>query len=313
MPVKIVTDSSCDLPPEVAEELGITVVPLYLRFGDRVYRDGVDINHDEFYRKLVESPAHPTTSQPAPSDFAEVYSKIAGENDEVVSIHLSSKASGTYEAALRGRDMVGGKCTIEVVDTLSVSMGLGLIAITAARLARAGEDLQRVLDEVRDAVASTRIFGLLDTLRYVLLGGRLGKAKGLLGSLLNVRFLLTMRGGEIMPMGIARTRAKGIERLAGAVRNALNLQELAIVHSTTPDEAGSFRERFTSTLAEDRIHVSRLGPALGVHGGPGTLLVALREKVTGLAQDTAAGEPAKKKFSLPSISIPKLRFSYRDV
>ncbi len=313
MPVKVVTDSSCDLPPEVAEELGITVVPLYLRFGDKVYRDGVDINHDEFYRRLVESPVHPTTSQPPPSDFAEVYNKIAGETDEVVSLHLSSKASGTYEAALRGRDMVMGKCAIEVVDTLSVSMGLGLIAVTAARLARAGEDLQRVVDEVREAVASTRIFGLLDTLRYVLLGGRLGKAKGLLGTLLNVRFLLTMRGGEIMPIGIARTRAKGIERLAGTIRSALHLQELAIVHSTTPDEANSLRERFTSTLAEDRIHVSRLGPALGVHGGPGTLLVALREKVTGLAQGAAAGEPAKKKFSLPSISIPKLRFSYRDV
>ncbi len=310
MPVKVVTDSSSDLPPEVAGELGITVVPLYLRFGDEVYRDGVDISPDEFYRKLVASPVHPTTSQPPPSDFADVYRRLAQETDAVVSVHISSKASGTYDSALRARDMVGTKCRIEVVDSLSVSMGLGLIALAAARLARAGEGLNRVMDEVREAVIATRIVGLLDTLKYVLLGGRLGKAKALLGTLLNVKPLLTMRGGEIMPVGVVRTRAKGIEKLVEIVRSALNIQELAIVHSTSLDEASSLRERLAEVLSEDRIHMARLGPALGVHGGPGTLLVALREKVSGARQGAAEGEVLRKRFSLPSISIPKLRFSY---
>ncbi len=278
MTVRVVADSSCDLSPQVAEELGITIVPLYLRFGDRVYRDGVDISHDELYRKLTEGPVRPTTSQPPPSDFAEVYSKLAQETDEVVSLHLSSKTSGTYDSARQGRDMLTGGCHIEVVDTFSVSMGLGLIAMAAARLARAGEGLQRVMDEVREAVATTRIFGLLDTLRYVLLGGRLGKAKALLGSLLNVKPLLTMRDGEIMPAGVVRTRTKGIEKLFDIVRSTLNIRELAIVHSTTPDEATALKKRLAAIIDEDRIHIAKLGPALGVHGGPGTLLLALRGK-----------------------------------
>ena len=127
MSVRVVTDSTSDLPSQVAEELGITVVPVYLRFGDKVYRDGVDISHDEFYQKLVESPVYPSTSQPPPLDFANVYSKLSEETDEIVSVHLSSKTSGTYESALRGREMVGSGCRIEVIDSLLVSMGLGLI------------------------------------------------------------------------------------------------------------------------------------------------------------------------------------------
>ncbi|HUV76093.1 MAG TPA: DegV family protein [Dehalococcoidales bacterium] len=309
MPVRVVTDSSSDLSPQVAQELGITVVPLYLHFGDKVYRDGVDINHDEFYQKLVDSPVHPTTSQPPPLDFAEVYNGLAKETDEVVSLHLSSKTSGTYSSALRGKEMIREGCRIEVVDTLSVSMGLGLIAMAAARLAKAGESLQGVMDEISQAIYATRIIGLFDTLRYLLLGGRIGKAKALLGTLLNVKPLLTMRDGEILPLGMARTRARGVERLIDFVKSALHVQELAIIHSTTPDEASSLKERIAAFLAEDRIHIARLGPALGVHGGPGTLLLALREKASGVMQEAREGEHLKKKFSLPSLSIPKLKFS----
>ena len=309
MPVRVVTDSSSDLSPQVAQELGITVVPLYLHFGDKVYRDGVDINHDEFYQKLVDSPVHPTTSQPPPLDFAEVYNVLARETDEVVSLHLSSKTSGTYSSALRGKEMIREGCRVEVVDTLSVSMGLGLIAMAAARLAKAGESLQGVMDEISQAIYATRIIGLFDTLRYLLLGGRIGKAKALLGTLLNVKPLLTMREGEILPLGMARTRARGVERLIDFVKSALHVQELAIIHSTTPDEASSLKERIAAFLAEDRIHIARLGPALGVHGGPGTLLLALREKASGVMQEAREGEHLKKKFSLPSSSVPKLKFS----
>ena len=309
MPVRVVTDSGSDLSPQVAQELGITVVPLYLHFGDKVYRDGVDINQDEFYQKLVDSPVHPTTSQPPPLDFAEIYSRLAKETDEVVSLHLSSKTSGTYSSALRGKEMIREDCRIEVIDTLSVSMGLGLIAMAAARLAKAGESLQGVMDEVSQAIYATRIIGLFDTLRYLLLGGRIGRAKALLGTLLNIKPLLTMRDGEILPLGMARTRARGVERLIDFVKSALHVQELAIIHSTTPDEASSLKERIAAFLAEDRIHIARLGPALGVHGGPGTLLLALREKASGVMQEAREGKHLKKRFSLPSLSVPKLRCS----
>jgi len=270
----------------------------------------VDINQDEFYQKLVESPIHPSTSQPTPADFTEVYQKLSQEADGIVSIQVTSKLSGTYNSALQGREMAGVRCHIEVVDSLSTSMGLGLIAMAAARLAEAGKSLQEVLEEVRQVIPSIRLLGVFDTLKYLLLGGRIGKVKALLGGMLNVKPMLTMRDGELHPAGLARTRSKGIERLIDLVKNALNIQELAIVHSTTPDEASSLRERIGSIFDERRIHLARLGPALGVHGGPGALILALREKISGIRQEDGEGERSKKGFSLPSLHIPKLSFSY---
>jgi len=309
MTVKIVTDSTADLPSQLAQQLGITVVPVYVRFGEKVYRDRVDISEDEFYQKLLESSIHPTTSQPSPSDFASVYSKLSTETDEIVSIQVTSKLSGTYNSALQGRGMAGIRCRVEVVDSQSVSMGLGLITMAAARLAEAGESLQRVMEEIGQAIPNIRLLAVFDTLKYLLRGGRIGRAKALLGSMLNVKPMLTMRNGELCPAGLCRTRSKGMERLLNLVRNTLNTQELAIVHSTTPDEAGSLRERIGVTLDKRQIHLARLGPALGVHGGPGTLILALREKVSSIRQDSSGGEPLKKRFSLPPLHIPKLSFS----
>ena len=206
--------------------------------------------------------------------------------------------------------MASSGCHIEVVDSLSVSMGLGLIAMAAARLAKAGESLQIIMDEVRQAIVHTRVYGLLVTLMYLLLGGRIGKAKALLGSLLDVKPLLAMCDGELVPSGLARTYARGMERLFGFVKEALSIQELAIVYSSAPDEANMLRERTSSIFDEEKIHLARLGPALGVHGGPGTLILALREKVSDIGWGMVAGEHLKKRFSLPSLPIPKLRFSY---
>ena len=309
MTVKIVTDSTADLPALLAQELGITVVPVYVRFGQKVYRDRVDISETEFYQKLVESPVHPTTSQPSPADFADVYKKLSREADEIVSIQVTSKLSGTYNSALQGRELAEMGHPIEVVDSLSISMGLGLIAITAAKAAMAGESLQAIMEEIRQCIPRIRLLAVFDTLKYLLLGGRIGKAKALLGSVLNVKPLITMREGELLPAGQVRTRNKGIDRLFDLVKNALNIQELAIVYSTTPDEAGSLKERVASIFDRKRIHIARLGPALGVHAGPGTLLLALREKVSGIGQEAGEEEPSGKRISLPSLHVPKLSFS----
>lgn len=309
MTVKIVTDSTSDLPAQIVQELGITVVPVYLRFGEMVYRDGVDISEDEFYRKLVDSPIHPSTSQPAPADFADVYSRLSRETDEIVSIHVTSSQSGTYNSALQGRELAQTRCHIEVVDSLSLSMGLGMVAMGAARLAKSGESLQAVMEEIRQAIPNIHLLGVFDTLKYLLLGGRIGKAKALLGSMLNVKPLLTMRNGELSPVGLARTRARGVDRLFDFAKNAFNIQELAIVHSTTPDEAGSLRERIASIFDKGQIHLTRLGPALGVHGGPGTLVLALREKISNIGQNAGEGEPSRKRISLPYLHRPRLSFS----
>jgi len=277
MAVKIVTDSSCDLPDQLVQELGITVVPLYVRFGEEVCRDRVDISEDEFYHRLEHDPIHPNTTQPTPQDFAEVYQRVSQEADGIVSIHISSELSGTCNSALMAKEMIETGCPIEVVDSTVLTMSLGLIDIVAATMAKAGESLDKVVEEVKQTIPSIHLLALFDTLKYLLLGGRIGKAKALLGSVLNVKPVLTLKDGKVVPAGQARTRPKGIERLFEFAQNAVDIQDLAVVYSTTPDEAQALAERIGSVFDKEKIKIARLGPVLGVHIGPGALIVALRE------------------------------------
>jgi len=280
MTVKIVTDSSADLPAQVVEEMGISVVPLYVRFGDEVYRERVTITDDEFYDKLLHGSVHPVTIQPSPQDFVEVYKKLAPEADGIVSIHLSSKLSGTYNSALQGKEMMGENgCPIEVVDSQLITGALGLLAIMAATMAKAGKDLPQVLDVVKQALPNANLLALFDTLKYLLLGGRIGKAKALLGSILSVKPMVTLKDGEVAPAGQARTRAKGIERLVDFAKSASNLEDVAVGYSTTPDEAQTLAKRLSSIFTKGPVRVARLGTTLGVHAGPGTLVVAVRGKI----------------------------------
>lgn len=277
MAIKIVTDSSADLPARLVQELGITVVPLYVRFGEEVYRDRVDITEDEFYRRLLHDPVHPSTVQPTPQDFAEVYQKLSKEADGIVSIHISSKLSGTCNSALRGKEMIEKGCPIEVVDSQMTTMGLGLLDVVAATAAMAGEGLDKVVALVKETIPKIHFLALFDTLKYLLLGGRIGKAKALVGTILNVKPLLTLKDGEVAPAGQVRTRSKGIDRLFEFVQNAANIQDLAIMYNTTPDEAQNLIERLGSIFAKEKIRLARIGPMLGVHTGPGALVVALRQ------------------------------------
>jgi len=279
MTIKVVTDSSADLPPQLAEELGITVVPLYVRFGEEVYRDRVDISEDEFYQRLLHDPVHPSTVQPTPQDFVDVYQKLSQEADGIISIHISSKLSGTCNSALQGKELVEKGCPIEVVDSQTLTMALGMLAIAASDIAKSGKSLPQVVEEVKQIIPSLHLLGLLDTLKYLALGGRIGKAKHLLGSILNVKPVLTLKDGEVMPAGQARTRAKGIDKLFDFVKNATEIQDLAIVYNTTLDEAQTLAERIGSIFAKERIRLASLGPMLGVHCGPGILFVVFRGKM----------------------------------
>jgi len=274
--VKVVTDSGSDISPEVAKELGITIVPVYIYFGDKDYKDGVDMGPDELYKRLVEDPIHPTTTQPMPVEFAKTYGDLSEDADAIVSIHLPAKVSGTCNAALQGIKIAKPKCEVHVVDSFSLSVGLGIIATAAARVAKAGGKLAEVLEETDKAISQTQIRGLLDTLHYLLKGGRITKAKSLVGTLLKVKPILTMREGEIVQAGMARSYAKGIEQLFEFVKSYPNLQEVAIAHSTVPEEANVLNKRIASVIDEGRIQMSRIGAGLGVHGGPGTLIVAAR-------------------------------------
>jgi len=278
MPVKVVTDSTADLPDQLVQELGITVVPIYVRFGEEVYRDRVNISEDEFYQRLEHTTVHPSTVQPGPQDFLEVYRKLSSDADGIVSIHISGKLSGTCNSALMAKEMMGTGCPIEVVDSETLSMSLGLIVIVAATAAKAGESLDKVVEAVKQTIPQIHFLALLDTLKYLAKGGRIGKVKALLGSVLSVKPMLAIKDGELVPVSQVRTRAKGIDKLFDFVRKATNIQDLAIVYNTTPDEALALSGRMGSIFPQERIRLARLGPGLGVHGGPGALIVAIREQ-----------------------------------
>jgi len=278
MPVKIVTDSGADLPSQLAEELGIAVVPVYVRFGDKVYRDRVDISEDEFYERLTHDPVHPNTTQPTPQDFVDVYQKLSKEADGIVSIHLTSKLSGTCNSALMARETVGKECPIEMVDSETLSMALGLVVIAAAKAAKAGESMDKVVAAAKQAMPKIRLLFLLDTLEYLKKGGRIGKAKALLGSILSVKPVLTIKDGELVPAGQVRTRAKGMNKLFEFVKEVADIQDLAVVYNTTPDEAQALVERLGSVFDKEKIRMARVGPGLGVHGGPGAMILSIRVK-----------------------------------
>ena len=267
------------MPPELAAELGITIVPLYVQFGGQSYKDRVDITEDEFYVRLQNDPAHPTTAQPSPQDFATAYEKIAAGADGILSIHISEKMSGTMSSARQGAKMMKKSVPVEIVDSKYTSMALGLVVVAAARLAKAGKDLQTVAAAARGFVDDIHLLVLFDTLKYIARGGRIGRAKALMGSILNVKPLLSIKDGEFVPVGQVRSRAKGIERLFEVARNtANNIAELAVIHSTTQDEAEALAKRLNEFIPKDKIHIARFGPVLGVHGGPGVVAVAFRLK-----------------------------------
>ncbi len=276
MAVKIVTDSASDIPPEVVKDMGITVVPLYVYFGTTALKDGIDIKPDELYRRLAEDPVYPTTTQPAPADFARTYNDLSKEADAIVSIHVSHKMSGTYNSALQGVEIARPECEVHVADSLSVSVGLGIVTMAAARAAQAGGTLAEVLEETNRAVSQTQIRGVLDTLRSLLKGGRITRARALVGTLLNVKPILTARDGEIIQIGMTRSYSRGIDQLFDFVKKFSPVQDVAISHTTVPEEARMLKNRIASIVDEKRIQICRIGAALGVHGGPGTLLVAAR-------------------------------------
>ena len=275
MTVKVVTDSTSDIPAEVAQELGITVVPLYVHFGHETYQDGVDLSADEFYHRLVTEAELPKTSTPSSGMFTDIYEKLAAETDEIVSIHISTKLSATYNSALVGKGGMKVNCRVEVIDSLSATTGLGLLVIAAAKAALAGANLDEITAMVAQTVPMTHCFGMVDTLDYLYKGGRIGKAQALLGSMLNVKPLITIQDGEVYPVGRVRGRSKAIARLCELASKFHHIKEMAVAHATTPDELELLAERLAPLFPQGQIYKSRCGPTIGTYLGPGCLTIAL--------------------------------------
>jgi len=276
MKVQVITDSTSDFPPGLAETLGIEVVPIYLRFGDKTYRDGIDIHTDEFYSMLESSPVHPATSQPNPEDFVSVYKKYCDDTDGIVSIHISSKISGTYNSATIAQKTLKSRCPIEVVDSRFNSAGLGLVVAAAARLAKINAGLADVIGEANKAISQVRMFGMFETMKYLARSGRVNKTIAAASRILNVMPLLTFHDGEIVRTGLVRTIGRGMDKIYEFVRSNIPISELTIVHSRAAAQANVLKKRLGEFIAEEKINIAELGAGLGVHGGPGVLLAAIR-------------------------------------
>lgn len=276
MAVRVVTDSTSDLPPQVAQELGVVVVPLNVHFGTEQYRDGIDISADEFYRRLIQGSVFPTTSQPSPGTFLETYNALAEETDEIISIHFSSKLSRTFDSALLAKQDVKKPCQIEVVDSKQASMGIGLVVIAAARAAQGGASLSEVVEVSTNAVDGIRTFFTCDTLEYLRKGGRIGKVSAFLGSLLNIKPILTVKDGEAHPLERVRTRSKALDRLYELVANLSNIADMTLAYSTNQEDADKLAQRLSAHFPIERMYKARFGPVLGTHIGPGAVGVAVR-------------------------------------
>jgi DegV family protein with EDD domain len=275
--VAIVTDSTADLTPELVEELGVTVVPLQVIFGNEAYREGVDITTEEFYERLVKSRPLPTTSAPSVGDFQEVYERLLEEVDSIVSIHIGAKLSGTVQAAHTARQSLAKPERIELVDSQAASMAMGLAIIEAAEASRAGAKLAEVKAAAESAVQRTHVLFMLDTLEYLRRGGRIGRARAYLGALLSVKPILTLREGEVYPEERVRTRARGLERIIQSAIRRPNVKLAAVGHSTTPDDAERIGERLAMAFPNVKVHLIRFGPVIGTHGGPGLVGVGVME------------------------------------
>lgn len=276
MAIKVVTDSTSDLPADVAESLGIEVVPLNVHFGSDVYKDRVNLMPDTFYDKLINGDVLPTTSQPSVGEFIDVYERLGSDADGIVSVHISEKLSGTMNSARLASQQANADCPIEVVDTFQVSMGVGICAMEAAEVANSGGNMNQVILAARNAVTRSQCFFMLETLEFLQKGGRIGKAQALIGNLLKIRPMLMLQEGEVHPLGRERTRRKGIAKLVDTVEELAPISGLAVMYSTGPDEAQILVQNVSKFMIEGREPMMlQIGPVIGTYAGPDTLGIAL--------------------------------------
>jgi DegV family protein with EDD domain len=274
--IAIVTDSGVNVPAEVQREYDIHIVPLKVTFGDQTYRDGADITTSQFYEMLQEASQLPTTSQPSAGDFVEVYSRLSEEADAIVSIHLSALLSGTVKSALTARQSVN-HVPVEVIDSRSASLGLGFVVMAAARAARESGSLADVLAAAQNLIPKISVLFVVDTLKYLHMGGRIGGASALLGSALKIKPLLQLTEGEVNPLERVRSKCRATERMLEIMAQRLEAEEgdglvhAAVAHADRADEALALREQVESRFEPAEFYLVELPPALGTHVGPGTL------------------------------------------
>jgi len=272
--IHLVTDSTSDILPSEARTLGVNVVPLTVRFGEEQFRDGVDIDADGFYAKLERSNVQPKTSQPSPEAFATLYrTLLANPDDEVVGLHISAKLSGTLQSAqLAAQDFDPQR--IHLVDTQSVSGGLQLLVLAALDDIKAGADAATVAANATERRSRLSILVLLDTLTYLHRGGRIGRAQALVGGLLNVKPLIAVREGEVVPLARVRNHSKGIDMIVEGIRERLPLERLALFHAAAAQTLAILQTRLAAAMPDVNAVLGRIGPVVGAYSGPGGVGIA---------------------------------------
>jgi DegV family protein with EDD domain len=274
--VGVLTDSCASIPEALIEELRIEVVPYYIHRGLETLRDLVDVQREEFFRWLPTAKELPKTANPGPGDYLEAFKRLAQRTREIVSIHMTSIGSGAYQSAMTAKEMameVLPELRIEVVDSRNVSLCQGWMVIEAARAALAGKSLDGIMQLVREMIPKTKMIQTADTLRYLYMGGRIGKAQHLVGSLLRIKPLIGMEDGVIVPLGTARSRYKAYAKMAEMMEEAVGYMgkvKVAFVHAAALEEVEKLRAEVEQRLTCVETLVAELSPALGVHTGPGT-------------------------------------------
>jgi DegV family protein with EDD domain len=275
--VRLVTDSTADIPQEICLSLGIEVVPLKVHFGNDTYRDGVSLHADHFYELLAQSSVLPTTSQPSPVDFIEMYRKINAEPDvKIISIHISSELSGTYQSAVLAKSLLNENADITTIDSRSASYGMGGIVVAAAEAAKQGKSKEEILTLIRKLTEQSRLYFLVDTLEYLQKGGRIGKAAALLGSLLKIKPILSLEEGEAVSIEKVRGNKAAVNRIIELFKQteiAASKVRVMIAHSNAPEAAEHLGALIQENFQLSSLSYTAIGPVIGTHVGPGTVAV----------------------------------------
>lgn len=267
MAVRVVTDSACDLPPELCAELGIEVVPLTIRFGDAELVDRVELSTTEFWERMASTTVMPETAAPSVGAFEETFRRLADEGaDGIVCVNLSSRLSATMQSAQVAAKALDGRCPVAIIDSKTASMGIGMLAMHAARRAAQGADLATITAELDDRRDRLKTYAALDTLEFLRRGGRIGGAQALLGSVLSIKPVIAIEGGTVESAGKVRTRSKALRFLVDQVKEG-SVETLCVLDAQAPD-LDDFLAMLEPIVPTAEITVGKIGPVIGVHGGP---------------------------------------------
>ena len=262
-PFAVVTDSTADLPDEWRARYGIEVVPLKVLFGDETFRDRVDMTDAEFFARLAAASKLPTTSAPSPGEFAEVYSRLASDYEACISIHIGAQLSATAEAARVGAQSVEG-FRVEVIDSETVTMPMAFLC----RIAAEAPTFEEAVSRVRARIPNCRVLALLDTLRYLEMGGRLSRAQAVIGTMLDLKPILLVKDREIKPVDRVRTKARAIGRMIEHFKAEGPIEHVGVVHAQSPDEVEQVAAQLRGFLGDQEISIGQIGCVLGTHVGP---------------------------------------------